>query len=93
MVRMFSCVDGGRDARGWRLPQLLICAGMAGWYLTQLSTMIYVPFFACMAGTGITQQAGIGFARRMAPLHQILHGCFWLFRTLYRKTAIIEFGF
>ena len=29
----------------------------AGWYLTQLSTMIYVPFFACMAGTGITQQA------------------------------------
>lgn len=30
---------------------------LAGWYLTQLSTMIYVPFFACMAGTGITQQA------------------------------------
>ena len=30
---------------------------LPGWYLTQLSTMIYVPFFACMAGTGITQQA------------------------------------
>ncbi|CAL1138672.1 unnamed protein product [Cladocopium goreaui] len=30
-----------------------------GWYLTQLSTMIYVPFFACMAGTGITQQADV----------------------------------
>jgi len=32
---------------------------LPGWYLTQLSTMIYVPFFACMAGTGITQQAVI----------------------------------
>ena len=32
-------------------------ATLPGWYLTQLSTMIYVPFFACMAGTGITQQA------------------------------------
>ena len=28
-----------------------------GWYLTQLSTLIYVPFFATLAGTGITQQA------------------------------------
>lgn len=35
--------------------------GLLGWYLTQLSTMIYVPFFACLAGTGITHQAvGVG---------------------------------
>ena len=34
------------------------CDYLPGWYLTQLSTIIYVPFFATLAGTGITQQAG-----------------------------------
>jgi len=37
-----------------------------GWYLTQLSTMIYVPFFACMAGTGITQQADVKLVKKFA---------------------------
>ena len=38
-----------------RLHELPCCA--QGWYLTQLSTLIYVPLFATLAGTGITQQA------------------------------------
>ncbi len=42
---------GGAWVERWSM------ATLPGWYLTQLSTMIYVPFFACMAGTGITQQA------------------------------------
>eukprot|EP00434_Breviolum_minutum_P024620 symbB.v1.2.021741.t1/scaffold1878.1/size97411/2 len=37
-----------------------------GWYLTQLSTMIYVPFFACMAGTGITQQVDATLVKKFA---------------------------
>jgi len=37
-----------------------------GWYLTQLSTLIYVPFFATMAGTGITQQVDVHLLRKFA---------------------------
>ncbi|CAE7820008.1 crtp1 [Symbiodinium sp. CCMP2592] len=37
-----------------------------GWYLTQLSTLIYVPFFATLAGTGITQQVDFELVRKFA---------------------------
>ncbi|CAE7551499.1 crtp1 [Symbiodinium necroappetens] len=37
-----------------------------GWYLTQLSTLIYVPFFATLVGTGITQQVDFELVRKFA---------------------------
>lgn len=39
-----------------------------GWYLTQLSTTIYVPFFALMAGTSITQQVDYTLVRKFAMM-------------------------
>eukprot|EP00930_Biecheleria_cincta_P034683 TRINITY_DN23939_c0_g1_i1.p1 TRINITY_DN23939_c0_g1~~TRINITY_DN23939_c0_g1_i1.p1 ORF type:complete len:506 (+),score=66.22 TRINITY_DN23939_c0_g1_i1:174-1691(+) len=35
-----------------------------GWYLTQLSTFIYVPFFAVLAGTNIWRQADRDLVRK-----------------------------
>ncbi|CAJ1379208.1 unnamed protein product, partial [Effrenium voratum] len=39
-----------------------------GWYLTQLSTLMYVPFFAVLAGTGITQQVDLTLVRKFAVM-------------------------
>eukprot|EP00913_Durusdinium_trenchii_P012009 g11282.t1 len=41
---------------------------LACWYLTQLSTTIYVPFFALMAGTSITQQVDYTLVRKFAMM-------------------------
>lgn len=37
-----------------------------GWYLTQLSTCIYVPFFAVLAGTGVWKQVDRNLVQKFA---------------------------
>mmetsp|Transcript_33496 Transcript_33496/g.96155 ORF Transcript_33496/g.96155 Transcript_33496/m.96155 type:complete len:487 (-) Transcript_33496:327-1787(-) len=39
-----------------------------GWYLTQLSTFVYVPIFAVLAGTGVVQSAKPGLLFKFAMM-------------------------